>query len=560
MTNATRVLRYLLLTAACIGGAWGSSSAEEVPAASTGFAAPEISGEYAITGAKHWTGGLGADRALIDQGTFLTNQLKLMIDQPLHDGWSFDTDLDLRHTQDEQIDERDSLHLLGWTSELYNETWRLTGGDFFADYSQYTASVPLTGTQLSFYTEEFEAKGAFGYSQRDIEGVQYRRWVGAGRTEALVLKEWSFLKDVRIGANFASTEDDGSSIENAAGVSDASNRVGSTNFHALVGETTEFNGELAKSWIDTDTTDPSLQTTPAAFTNRQMGTALKLGTFTRFSKMTRMRLGYEWASVDFGTLSGSAIPDQVSYNGRVDHKFSNTIAGEFAYRLFHNKLDKSAENKRTVTQTPHVAFTWQPISDDWFFRDYYARAYFDERTRLSEDDPSGQVDFQSRIYGIEEEFKLWEKFQISNGYELRVEDDDFNKIALRYVNSFNIGVRTREKWCDMTAIPSLRYQVDYEDMPKEEGRDLSQTVTAALNLQINERLTFDQRYSVNFANRLLHDSDSIRINAFLALDYRVPVKQDLKCRLSYDHLDYMHESSLVSFSEDNLQTSLIWNF
>ena len=102
--------------------------------------------------------------------------------------------------------------------------------------------------------------------------------------------------------------------------------------------------------------------------------------------------------------------------------------------------------------------------------------------------------------------------------------------------------------------------MDYTEIPKSEGRDLTQSVNAGLRLDISDALKVEQRYSVSTASRLAHDSDSIKWNAHIDLDYKVPVKPDLTFRCSYDHTGFAHDVSTQRFSEHNFQTELLWKF
>ena len=521
-------------------------------AADIAVAEQSLHGEYSVMGALHRTGGAG-DRTLLHRGEFTTQELELDLEQPLPAEWSLTANAHGRITDDEQIDNYDGVHVLGWTTELYNPFLHFTGGNFFADYSQYTAQQSLTGVQAALTTDRVESKGAFGYSQRDIEGVQYRRYVTAARSEVLITSRSGPLSDFRVGGNFSDVEDGEHTIENKTGVLDASNRVGSVNAHLLLWDISDFAAELAKSWNDDDTT-------PGSTVDRNDGTALRVNNITKFSKKDKLRLGYEWVTPDFNTLAGSATPDRVNFTSRYDHRWNTEWSANAGYRVFCDKLDKSSLAKRTVTQSPRTELNWEPDSTNWLLKDNTWRIFWEERSRISQDDPvSGQTDFKTNDTGFENEFRV-DKVHFSDGWSLSIEDDDQNKINDRVTNSAYFGMRMHDKLLGINATPSLKYQMDYADIPKSEGRDLTQTVSQALRLDISDALKFDERLSLSNASRLAPDADAFKCNAYLGIDYKLPVPQDLTFRANYEFTGFAHEASTQRFAEHNFETKLILKF
>ncbi len=514
---------------------------------------PEIHGEYAATGAGHWTGGSG-QRTLLHKGVFMTNELKLKLDQDLWDEWKVTGNIHLRKTPDPQIDDRSAVRLLGGTLELYNPVWRFTGGDFFGDLSQYTMLQALKGFQAAYKTERLEVKGVAAYSQRADEGEHYFRYVFGGKADVLAAEELGPVKNLHIGSNFSDVEDDSGSIDNRGTAPDISAHVGSVTTSLTLWETTEINAEAARSWADPDALRTGLGL------DRKTDTAVRVSSYTRFDRDTKFRFGYEWVGADFETPAGSAAPDRVQFTTRLDRRLNREWGAEASYRSFYDKLEDSTLNQRTLTQAPRVALNWSPSSENWFLQDFTSTFYWEERARNSQDDPAGQRDFVTDEWGTDGDFRLW-GLNFNSGWSIRNEDDDFSKENNRLINTGYLGFRTRQKVCNnIMATPSLRYQFDYEDLPKLEGRDLMQTVSAGLNLDVTEALKIEQRYSVSTANRLVHDSDTARFNAFAALDYKIPVKQDLTFRLSYEHTGLSHPSALNSYAEENLQSQLLWNF
>lgn len=539
--------------ALCLAAAASAWIAAPVFAESEG---PEIHGEYLLTGAFHSTSGSG-DRTLLHKGAFLTNELKLRMEDDLWDQWKLTGDIHVRKTPDPQIDPRGDFHILGWTTELYNPVLRFTAGDFFGNFSQYTLTQAVKGAQAAYKTDRVEVKGVAAYSRRPDEGKEYMRYVYGGRTEVKAVDKAGPVKDLYIGSNFTGTEDDKTSLTNRGDAHPASNRVGSVNAKMVFNETTDMDIEVAKSWIDRDVRLGG-QIFDSQF-DRKTGTAVRANTFTRFDRKTKLRLGYEWAGADFETLSGSAIPDRVSFNGRFDRQIDPHWAAQASYRMFYDKLDHSILNERTTTQSPRVALNWTPASETWALKDFYSSFYFEARARQSQDDETGETDFLTNEVGFDSDFKVLD-LNFNAGWSFREEDDDFAKENDRLINTGFIGFRTRQKFANMTAMPFIRYQFDYEDLTKLEGRDFMQTLSFGCTLDVSPSMKFEQRYSVGTADRLQYDSDTAKINAYLALDYKLPVPYDMNYRLSYEHTGLDHPSALQRYGEHKLLSQLLWEF
>ncbi len=514
------------------------------------FPGLSIHGENSLAAEMHRTGGAG-DKTLLRRGEFLTDILKLKIDQVLPHGWTSHTDIHGRKTQDPQIDKRRDVHLLGLTSELYNKTTRLTFGDFFGDFSQYTLGQSLEGFQLAYDTQRFEAKGVAGISQRADETRAFERQVYGARAEALVVEDSKNLKDARVGFNFVGTQDDKGSVENKSGVMAAESRVGSLNGHAVLLGKSVFDSEIAESWTDEDTRDPLI--------GRNVGTALRVNNQTQWTKKGKTKLLYEWVTPRFDTLSGSAVSDRVNFTSRANYKWNPAWVTDAAYRTQYNKLNKSTAEKRTYLHVPSASISWTPSSSDWTFQDFFSRLFWEQRRRLSDDADSGQVDFVSDEIGIEDEFKV-KKYNLSSGWTLRHEDDDLQKLNNRLTNEAYIGARIYRKFLGVDAVPSTRWTLIYDAYDKEGGRDLRGRVTVGLDLDFKHGLKLNQRYSLENNRRHAQDSDSLKFDADVGLEYQIPRLRGTTLKVSYTTADYAHDMSTQSFSEHNLRADLICKF
>ena len=153
---------------------------------------------------------------------------------------------------------------------------------------------------------------------------------------------------------------------------------------------------------------------------------------------------------------------------------------------------------------------------------------------------------------------------MSSGWNLRDELDHHDKSNVRLFNTGYVGIRSTKKIHGVKVSPSFRWQATYEHKRKLDGRDLTHTFTAGLNLEFTKSLRLEQRYSLETASRLAHDADSTRFTAHAALDYDLPFKaQALKgtsVELSYDHTNFAHVVGTERFMENNGQVQLVKKF
>ncbi len=513
------------------------------------FPGLSIHGENSFAAEMHRTGGAG-DKTILRPGEFLTDILKLKIDQALPYGWTSHTDIHARRTQDPQIDKRRDVHLLGLTSEFYNKTSKLTFGDFFGDFSQYTLGESLEGFQAAYKTDRFEAKGVAGISGRADETRAFERQVYGGRAEAQVIDNKT-IKDGRLGFNFAGTKDDKGSVERNFGIKAAESRVGSINSHGTFFGKSTLDSEIAESWTDEDTRDPT--------EGRNVGTALRVNSQTQWTKKAKTKLLYEWVTPRFDTLTGSAVSDRVNFTGKTNYKWNKALSMDSGYRVQYNKLNKSTAEKRTYLHVPNASISWTPSSADWKLQDFFSRLFWEQRRRISDDANSGQVDFVSNEIGIEDEFKA-KKINWSSGWTIRHEDDDFQKANERLTHETYLGARVHQTWHGIDTVPSLRESLIYDGYDKAGGRDLRYRTTIGLDLDFKHGLKLNQRYSLENNRRHAEDSDSLKFDADVGLEYQIPRLQGTTLKISYATTDYAHNMDTQSFSEHNLRAELICKF
>ena len=501
---------------------------------------PSIHGEYSLLGAAHFIGG-EAEKSALQKGQFLTNELKLKIDQSFKNGWTSASNLHIRKTPDPQIDVRRDVRLLGYTVELYNPTFHITGGELFADFSQYTMNQALEGVQMTAQTESTELKLVTGSHERDEAGNHVKNWVMGGRSQILLLKEFGFAKDWKVGFNFS--------------VEKSSNLVCSINNHLLLWDRTALEGEFAKSWIDIDKNSFLAD----GGWNQKSGSAVRLNTITQFSKKAKMKLDYEWVSANFTTLNGSAVPDKVNVKSYLNYKWSKRWSSETGYRISYDKLSQSLLTKRTFTHVPGIAFYWTPMSESWLLSDFFSKMYWEMRRRISEDNPSSQIDFLSNEYGVENSFKI-KRIGFNSGAGVRTEKDSVQRNNDRVITNGFIGLHLQKNLLNATLAPTLRWQFSYEDKPNEGGRDFVEMVFLGLDLDISNSFRFEQRYSMETASRAARDSDTVRLGAYIGLDYNLWGKDDYLFKFNYERANYAHPSNSEHFSEDNFQAQFLLKF
>ena len=511
-----------------------------------------IKGEYSIEEAHHAVGGSGS-KSLLLRGAFTTQEGKLAVTQPLRDHWSWVTNLRARRTTDVQIDKRHDVHLLGLTSEVYNRIFHATAGDFYGDFSQYSLAQALQGAQLELQTNSLVLKAVSGFSQFEDEGRQFMRLNTGGYGEWTVIHETPAVRDFKVGVGVVNVNDVGSSLDNASNVAEVSGQVTSVKTRAMLWNRVDLEAEAARSWSDEDVT-------PGTSVPRKNGTAMRLNATAKVTEKSKLRLAYDWAGARFRSFSGSANPDRLNVTSRLDYKWNSLWSATFNNRVSSDKLDKSTLNKRTITISPQASLTWTPLTDSWrVLRDLTSRLYWDARRRLSQEDNSGQTDFVSHEVGWENDFST-QKLKWTTGWSIRREDDDLSKANDRLVNSGWLGWRYPTELFRFKTTPWARWQFNYENRPKEGGRDLTHTVSFGADTNFSEGLKFQQRYTVSIADRMAAQSDTTKWNAYLSLEYRLPTRPDLNLSASYEYTNFDHPIKTEKYSEHNTRVRMLWKF
>ncbi len=520
--------------------------------ATAGDNTPSVHGEYSALETFHATGGSGS-KTLLHKGVFLTQEGKVVLEQALPKDWNLSTNLHLRRTTDPQIDRRHDARILGYSLQASNPVWRLTGGDFFGDLSQYSLSQALEGGQVVYNTDRVLLKTAAGISQREDEGKKFLRRVVGGGSQYLLIKDAPSIQECRLGINFTDVEDITNSVNNATGVAQAANRVGSLAAHLRLWDFVEVDGEAARGWTDQDS--------PEMRAKRRMGNAFRLNTAATLSKKAKLKLGYESVQATFDSLAGSAVPDRVNANSRLDYRWNSSWSSDAGCRFTNDKVGKSTLNKRTFTVTPRLGLNWTPVAaESWeWMKDFTSRMYWEMRKRFSDNEPAGQTDFTSHEVGWDNEF-LQQQVRWNVGWSLRQEDDDLSKSSDRLINSGWLGLRKTTHPFGVETATSVRWQCNYQDRPKEGGRDLTHTVLFRAESTLTQALKLEQRYSVETASRLAFDSDTVRGNVFLSLAYRLPGRQDRSLTASYEFNDYLHPVGTEKYLEHNAQLKFLWKF
>lgn len=511
-----------------------------------------VDGEYSLLGSFQRTGGSG-DKTLLRRGKFLTNAVKITSDLSLLNEWSSHVQLNMRKTDNPQIDSRSDIHLLGLTAELSQPNFQAVFGDFYGDFSQYTLSQALEGAQIAVRSERFELKSVAARSQRAKEGENYARYVFGGESEILAVKESRYLKDFRLGFHFSAAEDDGSSIDNDTGIVNAANRVGSMSWRGTFFQNYELEGEFARSWTDPDTSEGTEE-------QRKIGPALRMDLRGAPNRKTKVHFNYEWVGANFEALPGSAVPDRVNFGGKLNYKWTQEWQSDFSYKTFYDQLEDSVLTKRTMTHSPVIGLDWMPYDPIGFLEDFFMRLYWDMRGRHSEDDSaSSQIDFVSHEIALEDQFRI-RKISFDQNLGFRYEEDDLTKTNTFTSFFGSLGLRSRREIAGFPMTPFLKYQMNYDDRFKEGGRDFIQSVNAGLDIELAEELRFEQRYGFQAARRLAQDSDSAQFNLYAALDYGIFKSKKYRIRLAYDGIFFLHGQSTQNFNEHKLESELLCRF
>lgn len=508
-----------------------------------------------------------ANSSFIDQGENYLSEANLRVTREslglIHkrfEDWRFESEINVRKTDDFSIDRRRDLHLLSLQARVYNPYVDITFGDFYSYFSDLTLSRNLEGFQGIFTLPKTNTKITTILSRAFLgeETFQNTRYVIGDRIEQQIPVEKiklieqirpfdrSLIRNVTAGVNLVHNFDSSGSIERDTNVPDIRNLVLSTDLAAQFFDDVNSKIEIARSLRD-DSDDVTVG-------GDVWGTAIKLVNDYAFSNRfgdTQMNFDYERTNPGFFTESGSAVLDREAFYGRLYHKFGRPVDVEGNFREFHDNLGDDFTTSLRI-RNPVFRVTLQPISEkneQW--KDLAFRLSYDLQDAESTD---GTIHNQTHIFAGTASHRI-KDVSLSFGYDVR-RIIDTASTSDRTTQSFNPRISYDFSWEFIQAYPYVDYiyrvQQDYTPREKEQSGDYRM----GLAVTLFEKLRVNTNYGYNDVNRQLIGQDTEL--HFWDVSVEFDLTEHFMLVGSYRMLDDNFEVHNFDFEEDYAEFKLVW--
>ncbi len=472
----------------------------------------------------------------------------------LFETWKLDSEVNIRKTDDAQLNNNQDLDLLYLQIHLYNPYLDFTFGDFSANFSQMTLNRSLEGFQAIVTVPQTNTKASAVLSRayQAEELTQYTRYVVGGRVEQVLLTEKfelfdrTVVNDLTTGVNVVYNFDAAGSAKADAGVPDISNFVASFNARLKLFDIVTSEIEVARS-MNEDNDEITLG-------GDQWGTAVKIRNSAalrhRYGR-SRVNFDYERAMATFFTDSGSASPDREAVYLSGSHRFKKFVSIDGSYREFHNNIQDTGTTSLRI-RNPVFKVTIKPFEQKGeYWRDLSTRFQYSAQKSES---TNQLIDNQSHTFQGLVSHRV-KNISMSGGFKSKRVNDKAGRGSRRTQSLLSrLGYDFISEhfifnpYIDYT----LRYQRDHSPEEDEVGGDLS--FGAALS--VFERFRMSVNYGYNDVNRSIVGSDT----EFHSLDMSASL--DITDRLmligTYFLTDSNFETHLQDYSEDYGELKIVW--
>ncbi len=375
-----------------------------------------------------------------------------------------------RATDDHSIDpEKDSVQKA--YVRIYGPKDEYIFGDALVNYSRLTFNQNIKGVSTSWILGDkwkLSTNGGvfidrYGSLYKDLPGRPYMSAVAGARLQ------YSFTRDIILGANFSDSQDQLFSLPDApAGTAPlpANNRVGSVDLRVQK-RSFRFNGEVAYSGTDFDTRDSSglcptdingaIQNLPCD--SRQPQGALgfqndwgaQLESQYRYKHLT-LRGSYVRFQPNFASINARQVADLQDVLGRVSVETTSWLTVEGTMRRSNNDLRKQLTFETTQWQ-PEGRFIFHDLS-------FYRRGVFEVGYRhriVSASD--GSIDRFVRMPYAEFTVPVKTTF-FTIGYERRNAVDSIQASQTSNTNRYYMGLRGVYDFGGWHINPSFRWELE----------------------------------------------------------------------------------------------------
>ncbi|MBI4970582.1 MAG: hypothetical protein HZC17_01925 [Candidatus Omnitrophica bacterium] len=500
------ILGFVLLAAAVFFSSHAFANIEILDA--------DVSGRINQTGSYSQVDG-NKNFSFVDSGAhYNTDIVTQARSKLLKEDWKWDFDARVRKTDDNEVDQRTSVHLLQLTTRVYNPNSQFQFGDFYTRFTDLTFNRAVEGFnyQANYKKVGTRINAVAGRQYRGLDYIQNSRYVWGGHVDQdIITKKFLLINNLTVGSSFAQTFDDPHSIGQHFGVPQMNNVLGSINTHVRAIEDLNVDVELGKSVTNDRANILQMGDT--------LGYAFSLK--TDYKKRTQLgnsylKFDYERIESGYQALSGSALPDREAYYGSFTQRFNPRWTANATLRTIRNNLeDTSFTTNRTWN--PRFSLFVTPIEK---MQDFVVTPYLDFREQKT---TNGTVDVGTVMAGVNATKKIWYDIMLNGGYDMRRRIDDAG-MSDEIMNDWRLGVSYNWIADNIRLSPYFNwdYRRDYyEDVPNRTSfKDYQWGVTG----EFYKRLRVYFNYGLSYDDRSFQNTDTDRYLWNLSAEYDITSK------------------------------------
>ncbi|MEW5758167.1 MAG: hypothetical protein AB1755_01660 [Candidatus Omnitrophota bacterium] len=445
-----------------------------------------------------------------EPGWHSLTELGLSAAKQFQDGWISSFQMQLRKTDDDEIDpNHNSVRLLSWLIETRNDTFDIQIGDIYSNFTDLTLSRSLEGVSVDSTFDRVTLNTVLsrvGRRDTTIPNPTYMRYVLGQRANYQVIRDGAWINDLKLGANFVYNIDDTGTIkemeQNATGLR---NYVWSLDQELQVFDNLKLTSEFARSFARDNNT--------VTIDGHRLGNAIKAG--ADYDK-DPVGFSFRFHRIDpnFMTDSGSATIDQEMYQYTLRLFNNSRFSTTFNYMTYHDNLDKIPGQEATNTRNPSIAFRIIPIKDR---RSFTINPRYDFRwqrsTLRTTDNRTHTADITVSDYVGD--------FSWNWGYNYR-KFGDYAGTNNNIVNTGTAGISYRFSFPDFSYTPGLNYTYIREFYSSPFDRiDRTNNVAFNFDFTVGSKFTGRFNYSFQASQRQAVDANTLNQRGGFDFNYRL---------------------------------------
>jgi hypothetical protein len=311
-----------------------------------------------------------------------------------------------------------------------------------------------------------------------------------------------------------------------------SNHVASMDAKVTLFGALSLETEVARSWTDTDETQPG---------GNETGNAYLVGLGYRRDNL-RAAARYLRVEPGFVTGAGFVFADQEEFSLSADYDFPRWATVGASYLDARDNLD-GAKASTTRARTPEVRLSLRDLP-------YLDPLVLDLRYRLRKTESGDQtIDDETQTFGIDATYALG-PLRLAANYEHQNRQDFANRTLRGHVDTVGASAQLDFPVWLFTVSPLFRYQFISEQRLEEARTETTQYYEAGLGVDWPGIATLGLAYQKADTDSFVPRDGLVRWMARAELRIRLFGRDDRLLTLSYEQRDYDYAESTRDFTEE----------